>query len=256
MVKADTTDRDLSCLDQNDNNTVDIAELFDVIDAYFEGNLNDNLGCVDGNDNGAVDIAELFDVIDAYFEGSPLSRPDPTPEPTVTPEPTATPMPTPSPDNGDWVYFGPDCPDAYPNCAPIASDNPFFQLRAYATSNDESDDEPIIRMACFSDSPWFIFDGGGPLIGLGETFLNIHYRDEDISDTWYETEGGSNDSERIWFNDSDSEAISLFIKEADHQDRDVRIGVVNTLNGRNLNTVIADFDVTGYAVNFGRLPCS
>ena len=93
MVKADTTNRGLSCLDQNNSNFVDIAELFDVIDAYFEGTVGSNISCVDTNGNGIVDIGELFDVIDAYFNRTPLNNGTPTP----TPAPTATPTPTPTP---------------------------------------------------------------------------------------------------------------------------------------------------------------
>ena len=87
IVKANTTNGDLSCLDQNNNNVVDIAELFDVIDAYFDGTVSNNLSCVDSNDNDIVDIAELFDVIDAYFEGTPLNT-----------TPTAG-------DTGNWVTW-------------------------------------------------------------------------------------------------------------------------------------------------------
>ena len=71
-VGAASADSNLSCLDKNDNNVVDIPELFDVIDAYFEGTVGDDLGCVDGNGNGIVDIGELFDVIDVYFDRTPI----------------------------------------------------------------------------------------------------------------------------------------------------------------------------------------
>ena len=40
-----------------------------------------NLGCVDSNGNGVVDISELFDVIDAYFDGTRVSPPEPEPTP-------------------------------------------------------------------------------------------------------------------------------------------------------------------------------
>ena len=56
-----------------------------------------NLGCVDSNGNGVIDISELFDVIDAYFDGTPVSTPEPTPTPSRTPTPTPTVTPTPTP---------------------------------------------------------------------------------------------------------------------------------------------------------------
>ena len=87
----------LGCVDSNGNGVIDVAELFDVIDAYFgrtsvSAGSGSNLGCVDSNGNGVIDVAELFDVIDAYFGRTPLS----TPEPPPTPLPTATPLPTPT----------------------------------------------------------------------------------------------------------------------------------------------------------------
>ena len=46
------------------------------------------LHCVDSNGNGIIDISELFDVIDAYFDSSPITHPGKTPTPTQTPTPT------------------------------------------------------------------------------------------------------------------------------------------------------------------------
>ena len=47
------------------------------------------LHCVDSNTNGMIDISELFDVINAYFDGARITHPDTTP----TPEPSPTPTP-------------------------------------------------------------------------------------------------------------------------------------------------------------------
>ena len=75
-----------------------------------------SLGCVDRNGNGVIDIPELFDVIDAYFDGTSITAPTPepptsTPPATSTPTPTytATPSPTPPPNDGTrrskaWPY--------------------------------------------------------------------------------------------------------------------------------------------------------
>ena len=70
-VGADSSASHLGCVDKNGNGLVDIPELFDVIDAYFDATYDNRLSCVDSNDNGLVDISELFDVIDAYFDGTP-----------------------------------------------------------------------------------------------------------------------------------------------------------------------------------------
>lgn len=270
MVKTASANNDLSCMDSNNNNVVDITELFNVIDSYFEGAVDDNLSCVDTNDNGVVDIGELFDVIDAYFEGTPLRGPDPTPEPSPTPEPTATPTPSPTPeptttptptpseDYGDWVYSGPDCPDAYPNCAPVPTESTFILLRTSdADSNEELTRDPYMYAYCLAGNPKFGFNGGGLLIGLGTTIMNIHYTDQDISEgTSYHKEGTSDNFEIVWFSAEDSRLILQFIEQADRQNKDVRTVVANYIDGEVDDVVVADFDVTGYLVNFQRLPCS
>ena len=73
-------------------------------------NSSQGAACLDKDGDDLVGIAELFDVIDAYFDQTPWSElcpapePDttPTPEPTPTqePTPTATPTPTPTPTSG------------------------------------------------------------------------------------------------------------------------------------------------------------
>ena len=77
-ISADSSASDLGCVDKNGNGLVDIPELFDVIDAYFDGTADSRLSCVDSNDNGLVDISELFDVIDAYFDSTPIGTPPDT----------------------------------------------------------------------------------------------------------------------------------------------------------------------------------
>ena len=195
-------------------------------------------------------------------EATPTPEPTPTLIPTATLEPTATPTPmamreptlTPPPvaDGGDWRYFGPDCPDAYPNCVSFASDNPFVSLRAYYDTNERFYDEPSIRVSCILGNPGFTFDGGGPWIGLGETGFSIRFEDQDIkASEWYWTDRGSGDLEAIWFSTQDTRDILAFLEQADRQGKNVRMGVSG-----DYDTVVADFDVTGFTTNSQRLPCS
>lgn len=62
-----------------------IALLLVAIGAISIGAVSANsdlsLGCVDSNGNGVIDIPELFDVIDAYFDGTSVSAPEPAPGP-------------------------------------------------------------------------------------------------------------------------------------------------------------------------------
>ena len=64
-------------------------------------NSSQGAACLDKDGDGLVGIAELFDVIDAYFDQTPWSEMCPAPEPDTTPTPeptpTATPTPTPTP---------------------------------------------------------------------------------------------------------------------------------------------------------------
>ena len=69
-VAANTPEDDY---DLNGNGTIEINELFDAIDDYFDGKIT---------------ITVLFDVIDLYFgnqSGSPAASPTPSPTPTAPP---------------------------------------------------------------------------------------------------------------------------------------------------------------------------
>ena len=74
----------LYCVDSNGDGVIDVSELFDVIDAYFDRtpiieSQPSPLHCVDSDGDGIIDVSELFDVIDAYFDRTPIVQPNPTP---------------------------------------------------------------------------------------------------------------------------------------------------------------------------------
>lgn len=82
-----------------------------VFATVYADNPGPNPECTDANGNDRVDIDELFDVIDAYFNGtsclpaepSPMATPG-TPGTTSTPEPSPTPPseePSPTPDTDE-----------------------------------------------------------------------------------------------------------------------------------------------------------
>lgn len=127
-----------------------------------------------------------------------------------------------------------------------------MSLRAFYDTNERFHDEPSIRVSCFQGSPNFTFDSGGPWIGLGETGFNLRFEDQAVDEgTFYWTDRGSDDLEAVWFSTKDTRHILDFLQNADHQGRDVTMGVSG-----DYDTVVADFDVTGFTVNFQRLPCS
>lgn len=127
-----------------------------------------------------------------------------------------------------------------------------MSLGAYYDTNESFYDEPSIRVSCFRGRSGFTFDGGGPWIALGETSLNIRFGDQTAGEgTFYRTDKGSDSLESVWFSERDSRDIVEFIEQAEHQGKDVTMGVSG-----DIDTVVADFDVTGFTTNFQRLPCS
>ena len=190
---------------------------------------------------------------------TPTLAPTPTLTPTATPTPTVTPIPTPVPtispsqsvNNGDWTYFGPDCPDAHENCASFPSDHQFISIKSYDDTNEDFYDEPGVRISCRRGYPSFVFDGGGPWIGgIGTTGLNARFVSDAIEDgQWFWTE--DNEFEYVGFERMESAGIINIIQDADLQDRDLIFGVSG-----DYDTVVADFDVTGFTTNYQRLPCS
>ena len=195
-----------------------------------------------------------------------ILEPTVTPQPTATPtpEPTNTPTPTPTPDDaavptiaGDWSYFGPECleygnPDFDWSDGCSHSEQQFLSLDAHWDTNESFYETPAIRISCFRDQQFFTFDSGGPWIGLGKAGLNLRFDHQESADgTYFWTDRGSDDLENIWFDRRDSEAIIEFIQNADDQAHGITIGVSS-----DYATVVAGFDVTGFAANFQLLPCN
>ena len=178
---------------------------------------------------------------------------NPTPRPTATATPVPTARPSQSVNDGDWRYFGPECPDGYENCVSFPSDDSFIALDAYEDTNEDFYDKPSISISCFREQPFFAFDGGGPSIALGQTGMNIRWVTQDPEQgTHFRTDSGSDDLETIWFTDRDTRAILGLIQDAERQSTDITIGAVGEYDA----VVVADFDVTGFTTNYQRLPCS
>ena len=190
---------------------------------------------------------------------TPMPTSTPVPEPTLEPTAVSTPLPTltPTPQpiasegNGDWIYFGPECPDAYDNCAFYSSEHVFMSLEAYSDTNESFYDEAGVRISCWRGSPSLVFDGGGPWIGgTGRTGLNVRFASAKPEEgTHFRTD--DNDFEYVEFDRTESAGIIAFIEDAERQRKDVTFGAVG-----DYDTVVADFDVTGFTTNYQRLPCS
>ena len=185
---------------------------------------------------------------------TPTVRPAPTIVPTATPTATPLPPPTPQPptvDSGDWMYFGPDCPAADLNCAPIRSDIDAILLPAHWDSNEPEHDRVEFSIVCFANDhpPAVALFGGGPRIGGNQaTYVSLGFADEGSEgESVYWTE--DNDPENIVFITQDAAKIIAFLEDADSQDRDMAVGIVGD------DVVVAEFDPTGFRVNHQQLPC-
>ena len=76
-----------------------------------------------------------------------------------TPDPLSLPR-KPQTTNGDWVYFGPECPSGYGNCASITSEDVnFITLEAYEDGGRPIHKRADIRISCWEGSPNFTFTG-------------------------------------------------------------------------------------------------
>lgn len=168
--------------------------------------------------------------------------------PAVSQAPAAAPESTPAPDPGDWTYFGPECPTGYTNCASFASDDPFISLDSYDDTNESFYDKPLIDVSCFRGQEDFTLESGGPWIALGETGVSFTIGDGER--VWFRTDAGSDDLEAVWFDPPETRAILGLLAEAERRNQPLKVGA--TSDG---GTVVAWFDVTGFATNRARLPC-
>ena len=160
--------------------------------------------------------------------------------------PTPTPVPM---DNGDWIYFSPDCQSEYTNCVFFPSDDPFITLDAFDHSNESRDDTPYIIVGCdITERLQIMFGSGGPKYKeTGEIRVGSSVGDEDYvimpptlrGDDW------------VSLGYQDSLAIAVQLWEAETTFQAFWMGT-----GEGDDIVLATFDATGFTVNYWRLPCA
>ena len=125
-------------------------------------------------------------------------------------------------------------------------------LESFDDWNEDFYDEPSIRISCSGNRPSFAFNGGGPWIALGDARFYV-YDGQDLDfDTAsrFEADGGSSDLEEIRFRPRDDRGIITFIRDAEHGGQEVG------MSASDYDSATGFFDVTGFAVNYQRLPCS
>ena len=163
------------------------------------------------------------------------------------------PPPTPVPvDNGDWTVFDPDCPTLYENCAFFSSPSIFVSIRAETHLNDPPYTEPGIIVGCSvaGDHPTFQFLTGdveisdrvvtvGAWVGQSENERTGYLTPEIVGDTSFS------------FDPTPSIRLLQFMDEAEQTGESFLI-----IAWIGDDSVVAEFDPTGFQVNYWRLPCA
>ena len=177
--------------------------------------------------------------------------------PPPTPVPTRKPTPTPPSEqyDGEWTYFGPDCPSAYSNCASFSSENNFIALDPVSHySDDFYEKDPYITIGCWSSGLSFTFNSGVPGIGIGTTALGLTIGSGEP--TWFTTDEGLEGG--VWFLGSDFIAIIDLIEEAERRAEAFTISVFGDVNtdAENWEGILGNFNPQGFTTNYYRLSCA
>ena len=174
----------------------------------------------------------------------PMALPDLTPQPT----PTIRPTPVPQVEHGgDWMYGEVECPKNFDHCDWFISNHPYF----ISLETDYKYDDTSIQVSCYKGEPNFMLVGGGPWIGVGDIKLNIRFVGRAPEEGTYWTDKVVDAFEWIWFGTQETSSILAYIEEAERQGKDITIETFG-----DDETVVANFDVTGFTMSYQRLPCS
>ena len=177
------------------------------------------------------------------------------PAPTPTPTPTRSPAPRRTQSDGDWTYFGSECPGAYSNCVHFSSENNFIALDPFNHySADFYEKDPYITIVCDSSGMVFEFNTGVPGIGIGETVLGIAILDGEK--TFFYTYQGLSGS--VWFMGADLFDILTVIDEAERRAEVLEIWASADMNDDLADRVsmLAYFNPQGFLDNYYRLSCA
>ena len=156
--------------------------------------------------------------------------------------PTPTPVPV---DTGDWTYFSPDCPSAYPNCAVGPSENVFISLEAFDHFSDVDGDSPYLLVGCNSKGRVeVLFGSGGLTYGKADEVLaGAWIGDGEIEDLM--TPAFIGDA-YVGLGYNYSLGISRLIYEAEETNQYFGMGTLYAEKAVN-----GTFDPTGFTVTIG-----
>ena len=164
---------------------------------------------------------------------------------------TATPTPAPvvSAVRDSWLFFGPECPGAYSNCAPNASERQFITLESLRGLRDPSVILPsFIAVGCspYANGPDFTFypEDGTTLPSGAAMSVEVGKGDPVVFSSGIV--GSYGISLRFWADTSGS--IIELIGESEALQATLQISVAG-------ESIVESFDVTGFSTNHQRLDC-
>ena len=198
--------------------------------------------------NFAVSGITVQQRIPALMTAQATPTPTPIPPPTPTPRPIQAPTPV---YTGDWAYFGPDCPSAYPNCASFSSDDPFIALDAFYHSNESRHDIPWFSVSCsvIDGRVAVDFRSGGPKYYMDdEVLFGIKVADEEeFTFIWPKFVG----DDAVGLGYRDSLYVVSHLTEAERTGQTISMAT----EFRD-DILLGQFDAAGFTNNYWRLPCA
>lgn len=207
-------------------------------------------------DVAATVAAGVAATVTAQSTDTPI--PTPTPQPSATPVSTSTSTPTPLPtatpsprpvNDGNWLYFGPDCPGSQPNCAEFPTEFHFIALAAEFHMNDTSDNPPGVLVGCFPDGLAMRVTTGGPkLVGAATGGVWIGTDDDPVAEHIVPQFQGD---EVVEFDKAQSITLLQAMQQAESAEQTF-IVVLTHAGGAEGGRYFLD----GYTANYWRLPCA
>ena len=149
---------------------------------------------------------------------------------------------------GDWVFRGPDCPGAYPNCliAPSREESmalsPDGDLSAYRAWR------PAMYVSCWEDRPFVaLFTGGLAFFEAGTASVQFAVDRQQHGPYSVATEGGRG----ISLTAADADEVVAIMAMADEKRRNVKVELRSYGDSDQYS-----YNVAGFNRNYRRLPCS
>ena len=150
--------------------------------------------------------------------------------------------------DGDWVFKGPDCPEAYSNCLPLRAQPEAITLYPYDPPPPGTIWAPWLTITCPGNEPMVILSAGELLFfeeGSASAQFTVDGRQYGPYSPFSE-----NDQVIALYGPAAAEAVAL-LADAEANGEDVDVELRSYSESRRFSYAVAGFDR-----NYRRLPCS